>query len=343
MVVSKNLLAFLRVVHRAPAAAGTEELARSTRIVHRRTLYRWQRSFRDLVYFPSVSFEALGLVHVHLFIEEPGDVWRSLPYAVRAEWVVRHPGVRALYLDCLVPRAHRDAFLALLEELGPRWCHHFTAYSSRDAWQVMSDDDTEQAVRSQTHHVWDAIERLPLIVPVIFEGMESRKSLPMIWHALYQRLGNRVWEYLPRFARRLPTNGKRYVRDAYVLINRAGLFRQNTIRFPDLEGLGTPMFVRVHGKRAGALVQAFAQRVALLDVSVLDEQNVLLRVVSPPTLTSLIFSSASDLPAIDDWYVVDTLRNAREPLLVRFAYEQLFDPSTTDWVFPLDDLRRLFA
>ena len=187
--MSKNLLAFLRMVHRAPAAAGTEELARSTRLVDRRTLYRWQRSFGDLVYFPSVSFQALGLSHVHLFLVEPTDAWRRLPYAVRAEWVVGHPGTRALYLDCLVPHAHRDDFRTLLEDVGPRSCKHFTLYVSRDAWQVMPDDDPEQVVHMQTQHVWDAIERLPLIVPVIFEGMESRKSLPAIWRAVYERLG----------------------------------------------------------------------------------------------------------------------------------------------------------
>ena len=40
------------------------------------------------------------------------------------------------------------------------------------------------------------------------------------------------------------------------------------------------------------------------------------------------------------WHFVDTPRNEREPVRPRFAYELLFDPATTEWVFPAEVLKQ---
>src|SRR5205809_8078636 len=98
-----SILQFLHVVHCAPRALGIEELARTERVVDARTLYRWQRALRDdLVYYPSITFRALGLDHVHLIIDDPSTAWEEFQYEIRGEWVMRHPGQAPLYLTSIV-------------------------------------------------------------------------------------------------------------------------------------------------------------------------------------------------------------------------------------------------
>ena len=66
----------------------------------------------------------------------------------------------------------------------------------------------------------------------------------------------------------------------------------------------------------------------------------LLRIVSTHALTQHVFSTAANLPRISTWHFVDTPRNEREPVRPRFAYEILFDPSTTEWVLPTEMLKQ---
>src|SRR5207302_1765259 len=116
--VQKNVLRFLRVLHQTPRAMGIEEFARAnSSLADARTLYRWHADLADdLLYFPSVTFHALGLEHVHLFIEQPAPVWKTFPYAIRGEWVTSRPHHEVLYLHCLVPRAHEQDLAALCKD-----------------------------------------------------------------------------------------------------------------------------------------------------------------------------------------------------------------------------------
>src|SRR5215467_7043299 len=94
-----------------------------------------------LTYYPSVAYEALGLVHIHLFIEDPRARWEALPYAVRASWLVRGPaGVRVLYLHCLVPRAHVEQLSQLLKELRAPHGDRITSITSSDGWQLLDQE-----------------------------------------------------------------------------------------------------------------------------------------------------------------------------------------------------------
>ncbi len=71
---------------------GLEEFHRrhAADLCHERTVYRWRaRLGRELVAFPSFFVEALGLVHVHLFVVGPSRSWAGLAYAVEGVWVVR--------------------------------------------------------------------------------------------------------------------------------------------------------------------------------------------------------------------------------------------------------------
>jgi hypothetical protein len=343
-----SILQFLNVVHRAPRALGMEELARTERMPDARTLYRWQRALADdLLYYPSITFRALGLDHVHLVIDDPSTAWEEFAYAIRGEWVTRHPGHATLYLHCLVPDEHREDLLALLDEVRERGaCSNVTSIATADGWQVMRDitndaselETVPASVLRGSHSVWEVVERVPLLIPVIFETVEQRRNLPQVWRRIYGRLGERAWEYLPRGATRKPNNGKADVKDVYALLNHTGLFRQNIIRYQPLANSGTTMLLRLQGDATNS-ISAFTKSASVLDLYPISETEVLLRVETTHAAAQRIMSATNNLPRITDWYFVDT---TRPRVQARFAYELLFDPMTTEWVFPRDEiLRRL--
>jgi hypothetical protein len=341
----KHLLQFLSILYDSPRAMGIEEFARTNKRFTARSLYRWQAELsNDLLFYPSIAFRSLGLSTMHLFIDDPAPLWREFPYAIRGEWVVSGPGQRTLYLHCLVPCVHEVQLASVLRAAEGVTAAKITSIASGDGWQVLRDFGSNPLGRAppitRDQHVWDIVERLPLLIAVIFESVEQGQSLPMIWEAIYHRLGKRTWDYLPRFARRLPTNGKGYVKECFALLNHTGLFRQNIIRYQPLNAIGTPMFLRVEGSELSAIINAFAAHAPSIDVFPTTNDAALLRVVSTHTLTQHVFSSVANLPRISTWHFVDALRNEREPLRPRFAYELLFDPATTEWVFPADALQR---
>jgi hypothetical protein len=345
MTAPKHLLQFLSVLYDSPKAMGIEEFARTNRSFTARSLYRWQAELSDdLIFYPSVAFRSLGLSTMHLFIDDPSPIWREFPYAIRGEWVVSRPGQHTLYLHCLVPSVHELQLVAVLRDAEGVTAAKITSIEARDGWQVLRDFGTSPVSRTPTiardQHVWDIVERLPLLIAVIFECVEQGQSLPAIWESIYARLGKRTWDYLPRFARRLPTNGKAYVKECFALLNHTGLFRQNIIRYRPLNAVGTPMFLRVEGSELSAIINAFAEHSPSVDVFPIGDDVALLRVVSTHELTQHVFSTAANLPRINDWHFVDALRNEREPVRPRFAYELLFDPATTEWVFPTEMLQK---
>ena len=345
MAAQKHLMQFLSILYDSPKAMGIEEFARTNRKFTTRSLYRWQAELsRDLLFYPSVTFHALGLSIIHLFIDDPAPVWRELPYAIRAEWVMTRPGQQTLYLQCLVPCVHELQFASMLREAEGNTASKITSIESRDGWQVLRDLGSSPTHRTPTtasgdQHVWDIVERLPLLIAVIFETVEQGQSLPVIWDAIYRRLGKRTWDYLPRFARRLPTNGKAYVKECFALLNHTGLFRQNVIRYRPLNVVGTPMFLHCEGSELSAIINAFGEHAPSIDIFPITSDAALLRIVSTHALTQHVFSTVTTLPRISSWHFVDTPRNERDPVRPRFAYELLFDPATTEWVFPAETLK----
>src|SRR6202022_2287168 len=73
------------------------------------------------------------------------------------------------------------------------------------------------------------------VIPVTFEMIEQRRSIPLLWNIIFDRLGERVWDYLPPRINHLPHNGKTYVCDALQLLNKSFLIRQHIIRYQPLE------------------------------------------------------------------------------------------------------------
>jgi len=344
MAAQKHLLQFLSVLHHSPKAMGIEEFARQNRSLTARSVYRWQAALHDdLLFYPCVAFRSLGLTSLHLFIDDPSPAWLEFPYAIRGKWVVTRPGQRTLYLHCLVPCVHEEECSTMLRKAEGVTAARITCVASRDGWQVLREFGTARDVIPSTasdQNVWDIVERLPLLIPVIFESVEQRQSLPTIWDAIYERLGKRTWEYLPRFARRLPTNGKAYVKESFALLNHTGLFRQNVIRYRPLDAMGTPMFLHVEASEVSAIINAFGEHAPSIHVFPTDEEGALVRIVSTHALTQHVFSTVANLPRINQWHFVDALRNEREPVRPRFAYELLFDPITTEWVFPTDMVQK---
>lgn len=343
--LQQSILRFLFVVHHAPEALGTEELARTLDVPDARTLYRWQDEFaEDLIYFPSVSFRALGLDHWHLFLDDPSNAWEQFEYAISGEWVTNHPGRRTLYLHCLAPASQRTAFRQLLDDL--HGCTTLCAIRSDDGWQVMRDltdgaselDLVPTPALRDAPAVWDVVERFPLLIPVIFENVEQRHTMPELWRRIYARLGDRTWSFLPAGANRLPNNGKAYVKDAYALLNRTRLFRQNVVRYRPLDAIGTPMYLHLHSTDLKDVITAFGKRANTLDVYPISDTEVLLRVTATHATMQYIMSSMNELPRITDWFMVDMLRPQR--VRARFAYELLFDPTTTEWIPPADMLKK---
>jgi hypothetical protein len=99
------------------------------------------------------------------------------------------------------------------------------------------------------------------------------------------------------------------------------------------------MFLQAEGELS-AIINAFGEHTPSIDVFPITNDSALLRVVSTHALAQHVFSTVATLPRIKSWHFVDIPRNEREPVRPRFAYELLFDPSTTEWVFPGETLKQ---
>ncbi len=313
-----GLQRYLRSVHGTARAVGVEELCRLPGMPDARTVYRWHGSLGDdLIYFPNIALHALGFVHLHVFSDEPV----ACDYAVSALWVVRSPGHRLVYLHCVVPDDVAEPLRAKF-----RQSPGVTIITTSDGWQVLGGPDTHPP--RCTPDSRDIIERYPLLIPAIFESIESRQSYPGLWDAIYGRLGGRVWEYLPRFSRRLPHNGKQYVREAFRLLNDAHLVGQHLVRFGPWREVGIELFLLIAAP-AEEVVSALSQAVAV-EVYPTDTGS-LVHLFAPLSCLTLLFSASLALPITSVWFV-DRTTNERQPLRARVAYERLFDPQTGSWV-----------
>lgn len=336
-----NLLRFVHELHRCDRAVGIEELLRGrSDLPNVRSVYRWHEELGDdLTYFPAVTYEALGLRQLHLVIDDPRADWERLPYAVRASWLTRFPGMRVLYLHCLVPASHLASFMELLDECTR---HHdgdrVTSITTGDGWQVLHGDTAAPVViGASAVAAWEVVERYPLLIPVICEGIEVRRSLPELWSMIAARLGARVWDFLPRGTRRMPHNGKAYVRDALRLLNDAFLFRQHVVRYAAYDAITMEVVLRV---RAGPEEMV---RLASSDAPILEvfpsEEECLVRLHGTLACLTHLFTSFATLN-VTEWWFVDRIATTRAPVRVRFAYELLFDPATATWLFPRDEIIR---
>lgn len=336
-----GLLRFVHELHRCERVDGIDAFVRAHPTLSSvRTVARWFEELGDrLTYYPSVAYGALALAHVHLVIEDPRLRWECFPYAIRASWLTSGPaGPRVLYLHCLVPRIHLEVFVALLLECRGEYGDRITSVTTADGWQLLHHEQPPLAARWRSPAAaWEVVEHYPLLIPVICESIEVRRSIPELWNAITARVGDRVWEYLPRGARRLPHNGKQYVSHALRLLNDAYLFRQHVVRYAAFDTIATEVVLRV---RAGPdeMINLASAGAPVIEVYPAEDEC-LVRMHGTPSCLTHLFTSFVTLN-VTAWWFVDRIAAQRSPVNVRFAYELLFAPATTEWLFPRDEIKR---
>lgn len=337
-----HLLHFLNRVHQSTYILTHDGLSARNGMPSHRTLYRWHARLGDgITYYPTLDYEALGLVHWHLLIEEPTPDWERWPYAIKADWVVQRPGAKTLYLHCLIPRVHEIDLQQIVEEWIKAGCGtSFTLIKTGDGAQLLrgmlstalpDGDDVPVLWRSPVRGAWELVERYPLIIPVIFEMTEHRRSMPQVWTIVRERLGDTVWTYLPRGAPRLPHNGKAHVRDALRLISDSLLVRQYLIRFAPLQAITMDLLAVIDAPLADVLTLIGPEQ-PLTDVYPITKHSYLVRVTAAYPLLARFFRSA--VTTVRDWRFIDHAENNLHPCPARFQYERVFDPATCEWVLP---------
>ncbi|GEM_PF-1046549 len=361
---SRKLLSFLSALHGVRSYEGVEALHRSLpeSAPGMRTLYRWQDSLGDaLQFFPSVRFSALGLAHVHLFIERASPRWFSLPFAISHAWLVPRLGERVLYLHCLVPSSYVDAFQSLLKEIHSHGlCRRIFSIRSVDGWQDFGqldgwfDSRGRLSCPPNASLVWETprdssaplledsvLEQYPLVVPVVFEHLGHRRSLNELWQRIRVCLGKEVWRYLPRRLKRWPVNGKSHVKRALQVMDSSGLFRQLRVEYrPLLQGaLEVWLLVRMEPEMMSEFLGRLGSVAPMLEVFPGIERRTLVRVTGGPSLMYELFSlfpDGSDMTV--EWFFFDKEQTRGSSEEVRFAYELLFDPVKNEWRFPRDEI-----
>jgi hypothetical protein len=332
MTAPQGFTAFLTALQHATSYHGLEsfhELGRDD-LPAERTIYRWQQAVgENLTYFPSIAWQPLGLTHAHLFITNATDEWFTFPFAIDAAWLARSPVERVLYLHCLVPIEHETAFARLLDELRLLGiAATIKAYFTGDSWQ-----DHDEPRRPPLVPPGSALREHAFLIPVACENQERRLSLHDLWTTIYGRLGHRTWFYLPH-QRRLKTNGKRYVKQAFAGMNQAQLFRQLVTRNRlDLE-MNVEVFLLLD---PAAAVDEIAVRLQAHSVSVehaVGRRESLVRALGGVRLLYAIMALPERLTLGSTGLLLDRNRTLAEPTRVRFCYELLFNPNQAQWLFP---------
>ena len=323
-----GLLDYLHRVYGEHRALGLEALARAGGLAPR-TVYRWHELLGEgLSYHPNIAYRALGLTHLHLFLTEPSPNAFACPYAIERAWTIAAPGKRVLYLHCVVPIEHAQRIANQYRGA--------SVINSNDGWQHVADlatvlDATGRIIRGEEPQLpsWraetvhrDLLASYPLIVPVLFELVHRWPSSQLLWQLIYQRLGEQVWQYLPRKVRRWRHNGKQYVQAVFRLLNRHALPQHHRIRFAPLQQHAIEILLDVRDEDA---LRSIARRCPLAEAYP-STKGYLVRATGDITLVRHLITT----PDLRRWWFIDDEQTKAAPK-VRFAYETLFDPSTASW------------
>lgn len=297
---------------------------RETGVRSASTVYRWQRSLADqLLVVPNVSVEALGLRHAHVFLTDvTGPV--DCPFAVEAAWVTADFCGEVLYLHCLVPVLQVPAFTASMRGGTIVW--------SSSGWQQFLTRDEDVLLPIEPDPLEnDLVRRCPFIIPAMTELWTYPNSLPVAWHRIHQRLGERIKHFLPRTRIRY-VNGKNHITAAFGVLQREGLVRQQLIRYHPLLAVSVEVFVMIRLERA--IVQGLLEglRGVLHAVeSYPTGDGYWCRLLGPHRLLDAILRLPSDVRSHLRLVFFHTKRHPTP--LVRFRYETLYDTTTNGWVF----------
>jgi len=325
-----------------------------SQLLHRRTLYRWQRRYAGtFVVFPSFSVEGLGLVHVHLFIVQPSRSWSGFPYAIEQTWTTPDLARRVLYLHCIVPAAH----LALVERLvgnleAQGWSTGHVWLPSESGWQEVdlvagSGHRGREAPDTPDQFRDDVIllHEYPLVVPAMLETWNVQSSLPRLWERVRDRLGTGVKGYFPRRRVHL-VNGKSDLREAYARLSTAGLFRQQVVRGKLLASGNVEIFLvmRSTADRILEFIEACRAFARSIESYPCPRGRWLLRLTGTADLLNAIIGALADLPGVClRGFFADQHTTDGDRSVARFCYEFLFNPKTGTWVFPQDRIMDYMA
>lgn len=287
------------------------------------TLYRWQRSLGDqLLIVPNISVEALGLRHAHVFLTNvlgPLDC----PFAVEAAIITADFCNEAIYLHCLVPVARVSDFITSMAGGTIIW--------SSSGWQQFLTTEEEILLPVPGTAVeTDLVRRSPFVIPALAELYQHPNSLPLAWQRIHQRLGSRVKEYLPRTKIRY-VNGKMHLTDAFGVLQREGLVRQQLIRYHPLLAVSVEVFVMIRLERADVqrLLEGLRSVLHAIE-SYPTNEGYWCRLLGPHRLLDAIMK----LPALVRSHLrMVYFHTKRHPTpFVRFAYEKLYDSKNKTWV-----------
>ena len=319
------LLSYLRSLQ-GSTSVGLHGISRTSVGRSSRTLYRWHRSLGDqLLIVPNVGVEGLGLQHAHVFIEHANEGAVRFPFAVEAAMVTPDFCREVLYLHCLVPSGLVAGFARLVQELGTvrvTW--------SSSGWQQFAHGDEEfllpmkEPVRSS-----ELLRRYPFIVPAMAELWAYPNSLPLAWYRIYQRLGENVRRYLPGTTIR-HVNGKTHLTDAFGVLRRELLLRQQIIRYHPLLAVSVEVFLLVRMERDDARKFLGCLREVLHAVETYPmEDGYWCRVLGPHRLLDAIINLPPDVRECLGSVYFHTKRHPTPR--VGFDYERLFDPKKGRW------------
>lgn len=306
---SPGITAFMHLLHETPEFTGLADFhARHAReLPNVRTIYRWQGR-AQITHYPNIRYKYLGLTRCHL-ISHPGTV--HPPWVINSWGARKGLGPTYVYQECLVPDSALDGFLASARNAGA------TAWVTDDPWQELPGSRRTMSASPERDPWGRPQDGFPLVVPVAIEALGGH-SLDGLWRAIHHGLGERVWQFLPRGVRRLPHNGKRYVRLALERLSGAGFIRQNMIRQQHHDAL--QLLIIAHLSRDERAEWTARLRASAADIHLYDGSATVLRVAAR-------LQTLHDLLALTERTTAQLflLTNA---LPARFSYEHL-NPRTS--------------
>ena len=331
---------YLEAIHHTRECGGFEQICRLNKqdLPHLRTLYRWHRRLGDdLLFFPTFQLEALGLVHLHLFVPEPQLPWLRFPYAVEHLWLTENVFEPVLYLHCVVPAEHRerlDRMLDRLMENEPGGC--IDRIWTRDGTQRLNIDGRQGREDSATILTpspggrSDVFNRDPLAIPVIFEAWNHSVRLADLWDRIRSRIWGAVPDWVPRDRFRY-TKGPFYVRRTLQRLQAAGLFRQHWIRYTPFTEDALDFLIC--GQFTINNPEALVRSARLTEFHASSDGPSILRIVGTNDQLSAIQRGSQPIGSGSCRAFIVSQHETPDDTQPRFAYEHLFDPVRRRWIY----------
>lgn len=332
--------AYLRLLSHTQECRGATALARTHRgeLPHPRTIARWQRDLMNEVHaYPTFTIEALGLSHVHLFLERAVSCWERLPFAVECSWITERLGaVRGtLYVHCIVPTPLVPSVERLVADAQRNGlCASSRIFVTGSGWQHLNIDarDHPELPSFTPQEAPDLVRQHPLVIAVVLEMYQHPGSLPALWRRICDRLGPAINDYLPSVRRPLRHNGKRHIRDALQRLYDAGLTRQHEVR--ELRRQGVLEVLVLTPSKADELIELleeFRGHTSALDTYHGTDGTALLRLRGDPRIVLDLLAGSHKRSLVA--YVITHPGSA-----LRCRYEESFQPRTATWHFKHEEL-----